>query len=351
MTMPQSTFFPPAITLTGDFVQYSTITSWARLVWAGLTSYGLNADAVFEEVGLDPAALGDPDARYPLPAMFRLWGPAEERTQDPCFGLTAASSWHPTTAHALGYAWLASRTLEEAMRRFERYSAIISTVSHVRFAECHNGFKLTISSRDPRFTPPGVVMDAGLATVVHMCRATYGRGFKPLRVTFTHEGRGCRQKRHEIFGSPIHYGAADNALYFGKTEIYEPLSTANAVLARANDNIIRDYLARLDEASIVARLKAQLIERLPSGSVTEKTIAKSLHMSLRTLQRKLAEADISYKQILQETRRELAEQYIQDSRLSLNEITYLLGFSEISSFSRSFKRWTGAAPRAYRESL
>ena len=99
------------------------------------------------------------------------------------------------------------------------------------------------------------------------------------------------------------------------------------------------------------RVKAKLIDRLPSGTVTEEEIAGNLHMSLRTLQRRLGEQDTTYKRVLEDTRRELAERYIEDASLTLNEITYLLGFANASSFSRSFKRWTGVAPSLFRNSL
>jgi AraC-like DNA-binding protein len=84
--------------------------------------------------------------------------------------------------------------------------------------------------------------------------------------------------------------------------------------------------------------------------VTEESIADALHLSRRSLQRRLKEEGTSYTQVLDETRRQLAAQYVRHSRLSINEITYLLGFSEPSNFSRAFRRWTGASPTAYRES-
>ena len=76
----------------------------ARLIWEGLQSHGVDADAVFREAGLDPGALDDSGARYPADSMGRLWQLAELRSSDSCFGLTAAEQWYPTTWHGLGYA-------------------------------------------------------------------------------------------------------------------------------------------------------------------------------------------------------------------------------------------------------
>jgi AraC-like DNA-binding protein len=98
------------------------------------------------------------------------------------------------------------------------------------------------------------------------------------------------------------------------------------------------------------QVKTKLIQELPSGNISEEIIAEDLYMSQRSLQRRLREEGTTYKELLNETRRDLAAQYIKASSVSINEITYLLGFSEPSNFSRAFKRWTGVSPSEYRQS-
>ena len=96
------------------------------------------------------------------------------------------------------------------------------------------------------------------------------------------------------------------------------------------------------------RVRARLIDLLSAGDVAQQDVADSLHMSLRTLQRKLHKENTSYKALLEETRRQLAGQYLRQARLSVSEVTYLLGFSEPSNFTRAFKRWTGHTPSEFR---
>jgi len=335
-----------------DYTMHSsTITSWARLVWAALKSYECDPDAVFEEAGLDPSALGDANARYPVSRMVRLWELAEVKTRDPCFGLVAASYWHPTTWHALGYSWLASKTLKEAFERVARYSAIITDVAEMKFEESPQNFRFAIASRSTELIPPAITIDAGLATMVYMCRNNYGEDFKPLLVTLTHEDKGCFDKFAGFFRATVQYSATENALYLDKEELTRPLATANVELARANDQVIVAYLAKFNRNAIIMRVKDRLIAQLPSGNVTEESVAEALNLSLRSLQRKLREEGTTYKQVLDETRRALAEKYIEGSVLTLNEIAYLLGFAEPSSFSRSFRRWNGVSPSSYRDAI
>jgi AraC-like DNA-binding protein len=102
---------------------------------------------------------------------------------------------------------------------------------------------------------------------------------------------------------------------------------------------------------VVARCKASLLEQLSDGELSEQEMAEQLHMSRRTLQRKLAEAEMTYQRLVDETRRDLALRYIEDPRNSIIDITFLLGFSQQSAFTRAFKRWTGIAPSEYRQRL
>ena len=137
-------------------------------------------------------------------------------------------------------------------------------------------------------------------------------------------------------------------MYFSKASLEAHLHTANPRLARVNDRVITQYLAQFDKGSTAMRVRAKLIDLLSAGNVTQQDVADSLHMSLRTLQRKLSVENTSYKVLLDETRRELANQYLRQACLSVSEVTYLLEFSEPSNFARAFKRWTGRTPSDFR---
>ena len=331
-------------------MEYSTMTSWVRMIWDGLRVYDINADALFEEVGLDPRLLTDPDARYAMAKTIKLWALAVERTGDPCFGLTVAEQWHPTTWHALGYAWLASGTLEDALKRLVRYSSMITTAGEFLLKERSADFKLTVRGKRGEMARPDAVADSVTGGIVHMCRVSFGADFKPLRVSFSHVGQGCRQKRQEFFRSPIEYGSDQDCIVFDKEQVRKPLSTANVELAHASDKIIADFLPHLESGTTASRVKALLVDLLPSGETTEEGLAASLNLSRSSLQRRLREEGSTYRALLQEVRCDLAERMLSDSSKTLNEISFLLGFGDLSAFSRAFKRWTGVAPSSFRAS-
>jgi AraC-like DNA-binding protein len=328
----------------------TTISSWALIVAKSLDDEGIDSKALFKQAGLNPAHLSDPNARYSFEGMTKLWDLAVKKTGDPCFGLGTIKNWHPTTFHALGYAWLASHTLKEAFQRLERYIRIVASNTHVSLTETSEGYLFKLEPIQP-FTivdPHYAAIDAGMATILHMCRLSCDKQLAPLRLELQRPAPECSQQFSEYFATNVQYGSDNNQFLFDKHHIEKLLPTSNAELARSNEKIVRDYLANMDRSDIVMQVKTKLTDNLTSGNVSEKQMADLLHMSTRSLQRKLEEKKQSYRNLLDETRQELAVEYVRDSNLSISEVTYLLGFSEASNFTRAFKRWTGQSPSQYR---
>jgi AraC-like DNA-binding protein len=331
----------------GGQVNPSTLSSWALLIWKAVESHGREPRALFEHAGLDPTKLRDPDARYPIAALARLWRLAALDTGDPCIGLTAARFWHPTTLHALGYSWLASASLKEALERLVRYHRLVSDGFEPRLEAAGGEYRLVLRVAEPVRPVPEAV-DAGMAVLVALCRVSCGEGFRPRRVALARPAPPDRTPYARVFGAVIEFGAREAELRLDRSAVEAPVPTGNAELARANDGVIVDYLARFDRASVARQLELRLLEQLPSGRASQESVAKALAMSCRTLQRKLSAEGTTFRRMLDATRRHLGAEYVRQRRLSVNEIAFLLGFSEPANFSRAFRRWTGCSPSAYR---
>jgi len=330
-------------------MQPTTVASWAAVIWRALETRGIAPAPVFERAGVDSAHLQDAGARLPLSAMTRLWDAAVEASSDPCFGLSAGRHVHPTTFHALGYAWLASRSLREALDRFVRFTRLVSTAMTLRTVAVGAELELVLEAAGGGQPVSLAAADASVAAVVMMCRTNYGETFRPLRVRLQRPPPPCEPQFAAFFAAPIAYGAPDNALVFAAADLDRALPTANAELARAADEVILRYLARFDREDVATQARMKLMDLLPSGRVSARHVADALHLSTRSLQRKLAAHGTSLARLLEDTRRELAGQYVRNSRLSVGEITYLLGFSEPASFTRAFRRWYGVSPSAFRQ--
>lgn len=318
------------------------------MIAKGLENCGYDADALFRQAGLDPEKLQIPGARFNQTAVRKLWKIAEKTSNDPCFGINISRYWHPSTFHTLGYAWLASGTLKDGLQRLARYAAVVNNILHVEFVPEDDGYRFSFALTALPAGSLYVAIDAGLATVVRMCRINYGEELRPLRVLTTRPEPLAGDAYQTFFKCPIVFSSDANALYFRKADVEKPLSTSNAALALKSDQMTIEYLARYQHDDIVLKIKSLLVNKLPAGEINDDEIAEAVNMSKRTLQRKLQRQGLSISLLLDETRKELAVHYLEHSELTIGEITYLVGFSEPANFSRAFKRWMNTSPNIYR---
>jgi len=327
----------------------TTISSVAGLIEKALRTYGCDPAPLFAKTGIDLNASFDPNARIPVIRLQALWKLSVETTGDPGFGLTAAEQFQPAALHGLGFAWLASDTLRDAFGRLVRFSRLLNTFFRAQLDDRGNTVDLVILGTEkwPDFVH--AAGDMGMATFLRMCQITAGKHVVPVRVLLQRPTPSCTDRFNTFFGAPIEYGATDNRLCFDPHLINQPLMTGNPELARINDQTVIDYLARFDRSNISMKVRARIIEQLPGGTPHQLSIADDLHVSLRSLQRKLKDEETTFKILLEDTRRELAMQYLREAHRSVGEIAYLLGFSEPSNFTRSFRRWTGHSPAEFRE--
>ena len=332
---------------------HSTFGPIAVAIYQTLQSYGVDADEVMRDAGLDISQFSDPYARLDPIAHQELVARAVDITGDVTFGLRFSDYVHPTTFHALGFALLSSSTLRSFVRRWERYHSFITTTGDVSFEEnCEEPCLV--------FPPPSnrlpadvakTLLEGQIATVLKLIRFMYRPDYLPLRVELMCPATPGTEAIYEKYlGRNVVNSAKRNVLFFSREDLDVPLPAANAELARQNDQVVLAFLARLKRADVVTQAHAKLIELLPSGECSKAQVAAALNMSVRTLHNRLADAGTTYQQLLDSTRQDLAEQYMKQMNVSVSEVAYLLGFSDCSNFSRAFHRWTGHSPSDYRES-
>ncbi|MGD2055871.1 MAG: AraC family transcriptional regulator [Gammaproteobacteria bacterium] len=329
--------------------QHSTLGSVAVLIARTIRAYECDPDPLFRQSGIDIHRIFDPNARFPVVRMQRLWHLAVDKTGDPCFGLSAAAQFQPAALQGLGLAWLASDTLRDALNRLVRFSRLISTATEIQLADTGSGITLVVSPPAGWTEYVYASLDAAMAVFLRLCRLTGGNEIRPAGVTLVRPRPPCADRFDREFGAPVTYRAEANTFVFHQSDVDATLPHANPELARINDQTVVNYLARFDRTSITMQVRKRIIDELPDGTPHQESIADALHVSLRSLQRRLKEEDTNYKKLLESTRQELAKQYLRQSHRSIGEITYLLGFSEPGNFTRAFKRWTGKTPARYRK--
>ena len=316
------------------------------ILWNLLIDYGHDAQSVFLEEGIDSEMILKAGARINHATVESLLSKIDDLIGDPCWGLRGVKFWHPSHFNALGYAWLASSTLREALNRAVRYAHIIGEDRQHRLEDTAKGLTVTLS----RSLKLPALMDLTMSIWLSACRLNYGPDLNPVEVNFIHSQLAFTEEYDSYFKAPVKFNADYDSFTLPADAVDKRLPIGNPHLATLSDQYIINYLAELDKNNTVQRVKGAIIDMLPSGGVSGERVAQKLNMSTRSLQRKLQRARTTFGALLDDVRQELAEHYIHDSTISLTEIAFVLGYSEYSSFWRAYKRWTKISPSEIRKS-
>ncbi len=326
------------------------LASIQMVVWNILEKYNEDPVPVFKQVHLNPSLMHKPGARHSLRKIAELWTETGRRIKDPCFGLTAATCWHPSYFGTLGYAMLVSKSLRVTLERFIRFHRVISEANYGDLHEDHSTDSLifTLKYKDEAHYSRGRE-DAALAWLLSLLRVNFQNNLTPVSVHLTHPKPECSGKYYEFFKSPVHFNSSFCRLSLPLEVVDRILPGSNEEFANFGEQAIKTYLLSMDEADEITQIKKIIIDNLPSGNITVEQVAGEFGVNTRTLQRMLQKKGTTFLSLLNETRMEIGKKYIQDKYMDLTEIAFLLGFAELSTFSRSFKRWTGKSPIQYRQ--
>jgi AraC-like DNA-binding protein len=310
--------------------------------------YGIDPGRFAQQVGISSIEIPDARTRLPSALLDVAFEKAAQMIPDPAFALRSGECWHPSHLGPLGYGWLSSGSLSTALRRMARYTKLLGQRMASRCVEDPAGLRF-IYDHGRGQGPAGPVMaDFGLALVLSMCRTNYGSELVTESASLRRPAPDDPSPYERLFRCPVSFAAAEDALVFSRQVVERPLPTSNHELAVTFDAILAKQLGELDAAAFPDRCRTHLLQELTSGEPSEEGLARAMSLSRRTLQRKLGEHGLTYRSLVEKTRYDLALRYLDDPARSVTEITFLLGFSEQSAFSRAFKRWSGKAPSEYR---
>lgn len=325
----------------------TTIASYTLAIKMALEANGYDASDIFEAAGLEKVPGQDPMKRLTTAQVAALFRESVRRSGNPAFGLTVARFLHPSSTHALGYALLASSSLRDACERLVYYFRIASSQGVYRIEENEDQFRLILE-----VTAEGVAfetIDAWCAFIVRVFQMIYRPDFAPLSVKLTRPRiEGYEDAYTRSFRVPVSFDAPYCEICIDPSVVDLPLLGGNREIASEHDKILQSYIAALDMEDIVNRVKKIILRNLASENCTKQHVAAELAMSPSSLQQKLATRDTNFQELLNQVRKSLALDYMEQSRISITEMGFLLGFNDTSSFTRAFRRWTGKSPREYR---
>jgi len=328
------------------------LSGYLRGLFAYLQSRHASIEPVLEVIGLSEAALRDPDQRIDHDLQDEMFRVAEQVTGDANVGLHAGEMTHVMHFGLIGLLAMTCDTVRELVDLHSRFQRLITTGVVVHYVERGDELVGEASyvggTRSSRHT-----MEYNTATHLTIARLMAGFEFSAARMEIPYPEPADTSEQQRVFGCPIHYGAERLCFYFPRFLLDAPLVGGNSGSRPALELEARRRLEALgvplpDESPEIAHLKRIVGDGLRHGPPGIDDAAAALGISVRKLQRRLEAVGSSYREILDVTRRAMAEQYILDESLSQVDVALLLGFADQSALHRAFRRWFDTTPGEYR---
>lgn len=315
-----------------------------------LDSLNVDIDALLSSLDVDPDLAKSPDGYIPIETYLLIEEAAAEHTQDPYFGLHMGEFAEPGSWSILGYLMMNCKTLGEAFEKSGRYSRIIGNLIDGEAQFRIN--KIRVISTVPSYAPkmPRYCFESAFASGVRMMRTLTGLELNPCEVTFIYPQPESKAEYERFFRCPVLFEHKYNSMSIETKLLNTPILLPNPDLLKYFENYAQQFIADMDRQDEYTQAVTRIIlEKLDTENLNIKQVAKEMSVSVRTLQNRLKDEGVIFSDLLADIRQRLAQKYLQEN-YSVEEITYLLGFSEPSVFRKAFKRWQGITPRQYRES-
>jgi AraC-like DNA-binding protein len=313
-----------------------------------LEESGIRVSALLQSAGLMPGLLDQPRILVTTDELFALWRAIGRASPDPAIGLLLGTELKPEHFDPVALAALSTASFGDAMRQVARHKLLScpeEIAHHFDGKEWSIQFRWLLASD----AEPEVLTDLCFAWVLTIARHGTGTRLSPLRVEFVRR-RPHQKSLERHFGCPILFGAARNAMVFRASDAELPFVTRNVdLLAMLAPQIDEELKQHNGEETFPERVRAAIQKKLTGHRPKMQDIARELHISSRTLQRRLQDAGYNFQQVLEEARHQLARHYLNNSMLELNETAYLLGYEDANSFVRAFRTWEGVPPAHWRE--
>lgn len=290
----------------------------------------------------------EPELTLGASEMDRLCTNAISLSDDPQFGLRLGSNINVWSQGIFGYALMTSSTVEDALKLLIRYSRAIMPSVHIKLEQRDGMMDVLLDAEQLPLALERFYCEVLFAAIIHSGSYLIGDQTAAPELELSYAPPNALKQYHQIFGPNIRFSGNRCALSFAEPTLGIAISTANPVVQdifrRECDRLsaLENHHGRLSE-----RVQ-QILFRAGSDFPTAAIMSQQLHMSERTLQRRLAREGRRYQQILDEVRYRLANEYLSGTNLPVSEIAYLLGFSDTTNFRRSFKRWSGTTPSMIR---
>lgn len=316
-----------------------------RLAYQGIENMGLDANEVLNRIGMSYGQIQEKDLRTPHSAQKLFWNAMEDITKDPDIGLHLGEHLPVFRGQVIEYLFLSSPTFGEGLKRALDYQRLISDAVQATLND--NGEQTYLANPGISSSIKHLIVCVVLGVLKFFSYVTEN-SFKPTVIHFDFPTPEDVAEYERVFGCALVFEQPENRIYFPKAILDTPSLHAEPELLKLHEQLASEYVAKLEKQDFVGQVNRIIGELLESGNANLETVAERLGIKPRALRTRLADVGTNFNQLLADYRCNLAKRLLAKTEESIDEIVYLTGFSEPSTFYRAFKRWTDLTPIEYR---
>lgn len=314
-----------------------------------ISERGGDVDRIFGISGIDAELLAQPTLSLGLINYCRVMEESARYSDCDNFGLHYGRQFKPQSLGLIGYIGLCSATLEQALHNVVHAFPWHQRDTLTRLVDKGDSWRLDYQVRHGAILCRRQDAELTLGMFLNLIRHVAGKNWAPREVHFEHPRPEQWHEHCKAFDAPVYFDQPFNSLVIMKRDLTRAMPDSDPLLLGVMQDAIRRLNASTSQQSVVDRARSQVNMALLQGEPTLEDVAENMGMSSWSLQRRLREEGVSFTALVDKVRCEMATHYLQQRKLPISEMALLLGYSEVSAFSRAFRRWFGVSPRQWRQ--
>ncbi|WP_394203715.1 AraC family transcriptional regulator [Shewanella waksmanii] len=337
------------MTHTASHKTYSTIAAWSLAIARALAAAGVPPDTVFNESGLDLTKLeNQPKSRIAIEHMTQLWLLSEQATDNEAFGLTVGQYAYPIHFSELGSLLVNCATLRAAFEVLPDYASLVSNSAAISLQRTPTLIGFTITPLNG-VDISHLAIDAFFSSLMLHGKQMIGQLPFVRKIDLQRPKANHPTHWERFFQSPVCFEQPQNCMWMDRSLLEHPVANRSQHTAIAKEQSVRQYLTKMQALSWREKTSQGIHTLLVNQQPTAAKVAQMFNISERTLSRHLQAEQCNFRQLLNQKRHELAHHYLANTNIEINTLSETLGYTSVSNFSRSFQRWSGQSPAAYRK--
>jgi AraC-like DNA-binding protein len=321
----------------------------ARHVYARMREAGIQVKPLLKKAGLSVEEIEDRDVRLKVRSQIKLLELGAAALRDDFLGFHLARDVDLREIGVLYYVLASSEILNDALRRAVRYSGMTNEGISLKLNSARE-VAITLEYVGIERRSDRHQIEFWLVSLVRLCRQLTNRRLVPRRIKVVHHRKSTPAEFRSLLGCEIEFGSSVDEIVFPETVNLMPIGSADPYLNDLLTKLCEDALAHRapERTTLRSSVENAMAPLLPHGKARATEIARRIGMSHRTLARKLASEGLTFSEISEHLKADLARHYLRDGDLPVSQIAWLLGYREVSAFTHAYKRWTGMTPRESR---